>query len=201
MLDPVFKPSVNFRTMVDHLATRKVAFNPQALQYGFIQELTAEVRCGPFERLRSEGKVREDYDKYKLGGRDRFTPKLAQLANFLAWGIRLGCDRRTEQFLDWNPNDIEVHRYRPGNLAITSHRDYQSNLRFVALVTLEGFASFYHHRGGRNCDPKRYDTGPGSLALVDISQFHAADPPVTGERLVVVMWMKADRTLRSAGFD
>lgn len=86
-------------------------------------------------------------------------------------------------------NEIVVHRYPPGPLGISPHRDGESVINLVALLVLEGEGRFCYcdDRPGNNPRPCRNE--PGDLLLMrapgflgeDIQPFHFVDT-ITAQR-------------------
>ena len=94
----------------------------------------------------------------------------------------------------WVPNEVSYQRYIPGGLGLPPHRDQRYYLFCIAIVTLEGSATFGIHS---NAHPAavidEWVTSPSEVILLrgwdpygdlDARPYHRVDAPTAGQRVM-----------------
>jgi hypothetical protein len=169
------------------------AFVPAALDDSFRRRLLAEIEDGPYEPLAERvgpQDVRQQADRFLVRDDMRAYPHVRELRDDLVTRLR-------EQgggvpgLSAWLPNDASVQRYAPGSLGVSPHLDGKRFHYLVAVVTVDGTASFAlcADRGGTVL--REWETVPGSLVLMrapgladreDARPLHTVRGPREGRR-------------------
>lgn len=95
---------------------------------------------------------------------------------------------------EWVPNQAAVHRYHAGSQGLGDHKDYSSDVRIIAVITLSGRGGFDLLKEDHSVDCHwEFEAGdiclmraPGLTSAEDDRPLHRALAPVEGTRQSVI---------------
>ena len=171
-----------------------VSVFPGALRQVYCDAISEEASCAGFTVLTPQpgAPVVEDMEMLKVPiGHPRFT-MLTIVGMELAWIVNPALKQLG--ISEWVPNQAAIHRYHDGSQGLGDHKDYSSDVRIIAVVTLSGRGGFDLLYDDHSVNTHwEFETGdiclmraPGLTDAKDDRPLHRALPPKEGTRQSVI---------------